>query len=111
MLSPLEEHLAANPSEASLTITQDVTNSGRVLFTLDLAADKLDPDESAQFATCDLVALTLFNLARTQAAAFNDTYLKVLACITDIGIAQMNGATPEDIAALRLKHGIEFVAD
>lgn len=97
--------------EASLTIHQDAYNPGRVLFSIDLSLDDTtNPDDVVQVPTCDLVALTLFNLARTQAQAFNDTYLKVQACVFEIGIAQSQGATPEQIAEIRAKHGVEFRA-
>lgn len=110
MTSPLE--LATEGmKEATLTIHQDAANPGRVLFSLDLSLDDaVDPDAVVQVPYCDLVALTLFNLAAQQAQAFGDTFLKVQACVAEIGAAQAAGSGPDEIAAIREKYGVQFRA-
>lgn len=93
--------------EAALTIYGDLGNPGRVLFSLDLWSEQ-HPDS---MPTCDLVALSLFNLARVQDKAFNDTLLKVLACMGEMAAAVEAGAAPEALAAIRERHGICFRAE
>lgn len=110
MISPLE--LAAQGmKEAVLTIHQDANNKGRILFSIDLSLDDTtNPDDVVTIPTCDLVALTLFNIARLQPEAFNNTFIKVQDCVIAIAEAQNAGASPEQIAEIREAHGVQFRA-
>ena len=111
MTSPLEA-ATAGMKEASLTIHQDGGNVNRVLFSLDLSMDDLaNPEEVVTVPMCDIVAITLFNLARSQSRAFNDILLTVMQCVAEIAAAQADGATPETLASIREKYGVEFRAD
>lgn len=108
MSTPLE--LATEGmKEAVLTVHQDANNPGRVLFSLDLSMDDVtNPDDVVAIPYCDIVAITLFNLAAKQAQAFNDTFLLVQGCIAEIGAAHVAGKSPEEIAAIREKYGVQF---
>lgn len=111
MPSPLE-NIAAEMRDATLTIYQDGGNSGRVLFDIETAMDKAAEagEEMDAIPMCDLVALTLFNLANHQPVAFNDTFLKVSECVSALGAALTRGASPEELAAIRESYGVQFRA-
>lgn len=94
--------------EAVITIHEDLGAPGRVLFSMDLDMEA-NPDAEV-VPRCDMVALTLFNLARKGSQAFNDTYLLVLGCMAEINAAIEEGADAEALAAIREKWGIEFRA-
>ena len=106
------ETIAEGMREAVLTIYQDGGNKGRVLFDIELSMDKSaeNGEEVVAVPTCDLVALTLFNLATQQAAAFGDTYLKVSECVAALGAAASRDASPEELAAIRETYGVQFRA-
>ena len=101
--------LTAHIPESTLTIHQDLGNPGRILFSLDLHIES-NPQDSV-IHNCDLVALTLFNLARVSAPAFNETFMKVRECVAAINKAQEEGASPETLAAIRDQYGIAFRAE
>lgn len=105
-----EQVLAAQLSsrEAIITVHQDPGAAGRVMFSIDLSNDGVAPDAIVDIPTCDIVALTLFNLAMKQAEAFNTTYAAVIACINELTDAQQAGADPEALRAIRERHGVQF---
>ncbi|UTU07875.1 hypothetical protein CcrC1_gp189 [Caulobacter phage C1] len=94
--------------EAVLTIHDDLGQPGRVLFSLDL--DMEEHPDSEKVPYCDVVALSLFNLARRQSEAFTETYLSVLGCMGELNDALEAGADAEALAAIRAKWGIELSA-
>ncbi len=108
MTSPSERAPTECP-EAHLTIHQDTGNKGRVLFSMDLWSE--DRPQEEVIHNCDLIAITLFNLFRVQSKAFNDTYLQVVACISEMAAAQAEGKSPQELAAIRETYGIVFRAE
>jgi hypothetical protein len=95
-------------AEALITVHQDPGNPGRVMFSIDLSGDGRDPDEVNSIPTCDLVALTLFNLALNKSEEFTATYNKVVNCITEMLDAQEGGADGDALRAIRETHGVHF---
>ncbi|AXQ69779.1 hypothetical protein HOU03_gp488 [Caulobacter phage CcrSC] len=94
--------------EAILTIHDDLGAPGSVLFSLDLDMETNPDSEVIPYS--DVVALTLFNIARRQPEAFTETYLQVLGCLAEFAEEVQAGADPEKLAAIRQKWGIELRA-
>lgn len=94
--------------EAILTVHDDLGAPGQIIYSIDLDMET-NPDATS-IPYCDLVVLTLFNIARRQPEEFSKTYLDVVACLGEFTGALERGAPPEELAAIREKYGVEFRA-
>lgn len=99
---------AMESPEAVLTVHQDPGNPGRVMFSIDLSGDGKDPATITSIPTCDFIVMTLFTLAMRKGPEFTDAYNAVGACIEEMTAAQLAGASPDELRAIREKHNVHF---